>query len=49
MKADCRSLAKTNLIRQMEGAKFLSPPYLFPISKGTRPFMVWSVDSIPKM
>lgn len=49
MRADCRSLAATSLVRQMESAKFLSPPYLFPTSKGTRPFMVWSVDSVPKM
>jgi hypothetical protein len=49
MKADCRSLAYTSLARQIERAKFPQPPYLFPISKGSRPFMVWSIDSIPKL
>ena len=49
MKADCRALAMDSLVRQMEAAKFQDPPYLFPVSKGTRPFMVWSVDSMPKM
>lgn len=32
--------------KQLEVAKFKSPPYIFPTHKGNHPFTTWAIDCI---
>ena len=45
LKTDCHRVAKENLARQKEAAKFRPPPYLHPAEKSAAPFRVWCLDS----
>lgn len=49
MKTDCCQHAALSVVRQKERGRYHPPPYLFPTSKGSRPFMVWSVDTAVKV
>ena len=46
MKRECEETARRALANQMERAKPEVPKYLFPCSKGHRPFAEWSIDCI---
>jgi hypothetical protein len=46
MKEDCEALARKAEANQLERARFGDPSWLFPCSKGHRPFLEWSIDCI---
>ena len=46
MRAACVKFSSTSSANQVERAKFLSPPYLFPTDKGKEPFGTWCIDTM---
>ncbi len=46
MRAACVRFSEGCRANQVERAKFLPPPYLFPSFKGVMPFKTWAVDCI---
>ena len=41
--------AKNSMEREIEGAKFRPPPYLYPISKPQAPFRIWCIDTVTNL
>ena len=49
MRADCIHTCSRLFPPQVERARFKRPPYLYPTEKGSKPFQIWSVDSLPNL
>ena len=46
MRGDCLTYVAQMKGKQIEVAKYRSPPYLFPTHKGNAPFTTWAIDCI---